>query len=198
MNIANKITISRIYLSIIIMILLIFPFYEFKINFPTFLVNGNILVDSRYIIAGVLFIIASITDFLDGYFARKYKIVSDYGKMLDAISDKILTNSLLIILAVNGMISLIVVVVIVVRDIVVDALKMFIGNNSSAVAAIPIAKVKTATLMVGLTLTLFYNLPFELIGINISDFLLIIAAILSVISGIKYYNMAKQFMKTSA
>ena len=52
--------------------------------------------------------------------------------------------------------------------------------------------------MVGLALTLFYNLPFELIGINISDFLLIIAAILSVISGIKYYNMAKQFMKESA
>ena len=198
MNIANKITISRIYLSIIIMILLIFPFYEFKINFPTFLVNGNILVDTRYIIAGVLFIIASTTDFLDGYLARKYKIVSDYGKMLDAISDKILTNSLLIILAVNGMISLIIPVVIVVRDIVVDALKMFIGNRSSAVAAIPIAKVKTATLMVGLALTLFYNLPFELIGINISDFLLIIAAILSVISGIKYYNMAKQFMKESA
>ena len=173
-------------------------FFYFNNIFPTFLVNGNILVDTRYIIAGVLFIIASTTDFLDGYLARKYKIVSDYGKMLDAISDKILTNSLLIILAVNGMISLIIPVVIVVRDIVVDALKMFIGNRSSAVAAIPIAKVKTATLMVGLALTLFYNLPFELIGINISDFLLIIAAILSVISGIKYYNMAKQFMKESA
>ena len=195
MNTANKITMTRIALSIVIIILLIFPFYDLGINIPTYLVNGNILIDLRYIIAGILFIIASLTDFLDGYIARKYKMVTDYGKMLDAISDKILTNSLLIILACNGMVSPIIAVVIVIRDIVVDALKMFIGNNSSAVGAIYIAKVKTATLMVGLTLTLFYNMPFELIKLNIADFLLIIAAILSVISGIKYYMMAKQFIK---
>lgn len=195
MNTANKITMTRIILSLIIIILLMFPFYDLGIDMPTYLINGNILIELRYIIAGILFIIASLTDFLDGYVARKYKMVTDYGKMLDAISDKILTNSLLIILACNGMISPIIAVVIVIRDIIVDALKMFIGNNSSAVGAIYIAKVKTATLMVGLTLTLFYNMPFELIKLNIADFLLIIAAILSVISGIKYYMMAKQFIK---
>lgn len=195
MNTANKITMTRIILSLIIIILLMFPFYDLGIDMPTYLINGNILIELRYIIAGILFIIASLTDFLDGYVARKYNMVTDYGKMLDAISDKILTNSLLIILACNGMISPIIAVVIVIRDIIVDALKMFIGNNSSAVGAIYIAKVKTATLMVGLTLTLFYNMPFELIKLNIADFLLIIAAILSVISGIKYYMMAKQFIK---
>lgn len=195
MNTANKITMTRIALSIVIIILLMFPFYDLGIDMPTYLINGNILIELRYIIAGILFIIASLTDFLDGYVARKYNMVTDYGKMLDAISDKILTNSLLIILACNGMISPIIAVVIVIRDIIVDALKMFIGNNSSAVGAIYIAKVKTATLMVGLTLTLFYNMPFELIKLNIADFLLIIAAILSVISGIKYYMMAKQFIK---
>ena len=195
MNTANKITMTRIVLAIVIIILLMFPFYDLGISIPTYLVNGNILIDLRYIIAGILFIVASLTDFLDGYVARKYKMVTDYGKMLDAISDKILTNSLLIILACNGMISPIIAVVIVIRDIIVDALKMFIGNNSSAVGAIYISKVKTATLMVGLALTLFYNMPFELIKLNIADFLLIIAAILSVISGIKYYMMAKQFIK---
>lgn len=195
MNTANKITMTRIVLAIVIIILLMFPFYDLGISIPTYLVNGNILIDLRYIIAGILFIVASLTDFLDGYVARKYKMVTDYGKMLDAISDKILTNSLLIILACNGMISTIIAVVIVIRDIIVDALKMFIGNNSSAVGAIYISKVKTATLMVGLALTLFYNMPFELIKLNIADFLLIIAAILSVISGIKYYMMAKQFIK---
>lgn len=195
MNTANKITMTRIALSMVIIILLMFPFYDLGIDMPTYLINGNILIELKYIIAGILFIIASLTDFLDGYVARKYKMVTDYGKMLDAISDKILTNSLLIILACNGMISPIIAVVIVIRDIIVDALKMFIGNNSSAVGAIYIAKVKTATLMVGLALTLFYNMPFELIKLNIADFLLIIAAILSVISGIKYYMMAKQFIK---
>lgn len=195
MNTANKITMTRIIMALIIIILLLFPFYDLGISVPTFLINGSILIDLRYIIAGILFIIASLTDFMDGYIARKYKMVTDYGKMLDAISDKILTNSLLIILACNGMISPIIAVVIVIRDIIVDALKMFIGNNSGAVGAIYIAKVKTATLMIGLVLTLFYNMPFELIKLNISDFLLIIAAILSVISGIKYYMMAKQFIK---
>ena len=161
MNAANKITMSRIVLSFIIMILLLFPFYEVGIKFPTYLINGNVLVDLRYIIAGILFIIASLTDFVDGRVARKYNMVTDFGKMIDAISDKLLTNSLLVILACNGMISPVIAVVFVVRDIVVDSMKMIIGNKGRAVGAIGVAKVKTATLMFGLALTLFYNLPFS-------------------------------------
>lgn len=72
---------------------------------------------------------------------------------------------------------------------------MVIGNKGAVVAAIGIAKVKTAMLMIGITLTLFYNLPFELISLRISDFLLALAAILSVISAIKYYIMAKPYFK---
>ena len=193
MNTANKITMVRIVLSVIIMILLLFPFYELGIQFPTYLINGNILVDSRYIIAGVLFIIASLTDFFDGMVARKYNMVTDFGKMIDAISDKLLTNSLLIILACNGMIRPVIAVVFVVRDIVVDSMKMIIGNKGRAVAAIGVAKVKTATLMIGLVLTLFYNLPFSLINLRVSDFLLILSAVLSVVSAVKYYLMAKEY-----
>ena len=115
--------------------------------------------------------------------------------MMDAISDKLLTNSVLIILGCNGKISTVIVVIIIIRDIIVDSIKMVIGNKGAAVAAIGIAKVKTATLMVGIVLTLFYNLPFELINFRVSDFLLAIAAILSVISGVKYYIMAKPYLK---
>lgn len=193
MNAANKITMSRIVLSFIIMILLLFPFYEVGIKFPTYLINGNVLVDLRYIIAGILFIIASLTDFVDGRVARKYNMVTDFGKMIDAISDKLLTNSMLVILACNGMISPVIAVVFVVRDIVVDSMKMIIGNKGRAVGAIGVAKVKTATLMFGLALTLFYNLPFSLINIRVSDFLLIIAAVLSVVSAFKYYMMAREY-----
>lgn len=196
MNKANKITISRVFISIIIIILLLFPFYSFGIEFPKYIVNDNIVVDLKYIIAGVLFIIASLTDFLDGYVARKYDMVTDFGKMVDAISDKMLTNSLMIILVCNGMIAPIIVVVFIVRDIIVDSIKMLIGNKGKAVAAIPVAKVKTATLMVGLTLTLFYNLPFELVGLRVSEYLLIISCILSVVSGVKYYGMAKEYITT--
>ena len=196
MNKANKITLSRVFISIIIIIILLFPFYSFGIEFPKYIVNDNIVVDLKYIIAGVLFIIASLTDFLDGYVARKYDMVTDFGKMVDAISDKMLTNSLMIILACNGMIAPIIVVVFIVRDIIVDSIKMLIGNKGKAVAAIPVAKVKTATLMVGLTLTLFYNLPFELINLRVSEYLLIISFVLSVVSGVKYYGMAKEYITT--
>ena len=195
MNKANKITITRILMSKIIILFLLFPFDEVGLEFPTYLVGGKVLVDLKYIIVGILFIIASLTDFLDGYVARKYNLVSDFGKMIDAISDKLLTNSVLIILACNGKISTIVAVVIVMRDIVVDSIKMVIGNQGTAVAAIGLAKVKTATLMVGIILTLFSNLPFELISLRISAFLLAIAAVLTIISAAKYYIMAKPYLQ---
>ena len=194
MNKANKITISRIVMSVIILILLLVPFEQFNIDFPVWTVGKRVLLDSKYVIAGVLFIIASLTDFLDGYIARKYNMVTDFGKMIDAISDKLLTNTVLVVLACNQLISPVIAVVIIARDIVVDSIKMLIGNKGKAVAAIPIAKVKTATLMVGLTLTFFSNLPFELIPIRVSDYLLIIAAVLSVVSGAKYYVMAKEYI----
>lgn len=196
MNKANKITISRIVMSVIILILLLVPFEQFNIEFPVWTVGKRVLLDSKYVIAGVLFIIASLTDFLDGYIARKYNMVTDFGKMIDAISDKLLTNTVLVVLACNQLISPVIAVVIIARDIVVDSIKMLIGNKGKAVAAIPIAKVKTATLMVGLTLTFFSNLPFELIPIRVSDYLLIIAAVLSVVSGAKYYVMAKEYIST--
>lgn len=195
MNKANKITMTRIIMSIIIIFILLFPFDELNYEFPTYLVNGTIEISLKYIIVGILFIIASLTDFLDGYVARKYNLVTDFGKMVDAISDKLLTNSVLIILAAEGKISTVIAVVIVMRDIVVDSIKMIIGNKGAAVAAIKVAKYKTASLMVGIVLTLFSNLPFELIPISISKFLLVLAAILSVISGIKYYLMAKPYLK---
>ena len=193
MNKANKITISRVIMSFIIMILLLFPFELLNIKLPTYIFNGNIYIELKYIIAGILFVIASLTDFFDGYVARKYNMVTDFGKMVDAVSDKLLTNTVLVILACDGMVSPVIAVVIIARDTFVDSIKMVMGNKGKAVAAIKIAKFKTASLMVGIILTLFYNIPFELINLRISDFMLVLAAILSVISGVKYYMMARVY-----
>ena len=126
---------------------------------------------------------------------KKIHLVTDFGKLVDAIADKILVNSVLIILACTGYINAIIPVVIVLRDIFVDAIKMQAASKGKVVAAIKSGKLKTACLMVGIVLTLFYNLPFELINFRVSDFLLAIAAILSVISGVKYYIMAKPYLK---
>lgn len=193
MNTANKITMSRIVLAVIMLIVLLFPWYQVGIDMPTYIINGSITVELKYIIAGVIFVIASLTDFIDGKVARKYNMVTDFGKMVDAVSDKLLTNTVLVILACDGMVSPVIAVVIIARDIFVDSIKMVMGNKGKAVAAIKIAKFKTASLMVGIILTLFYNIPFELINLRISDFMLVLAAILSVISGVKYYMMARVY-----
>ena len=193
MNLPNKLTISRIVLSIVIIIILLFPFY--LVNFHFLQINvGGVLCDTKYFIAGVLFVIASITDFLDGTIARKYNMITDTGKMLDAIADKMLVNSVLIILAANGFINAIIPVVIVLRDITVNAIKMQAASKGVVVAAIQSGKYKTAALMVGITLTCFYNLPFEIWNLRIADFLLYFATIMSIISMVQYYLMNRKLI----
>ena len=194
MNLPNKITISRIILSILVLILLVFPLEKIGINMPTVVINGSLQVDIKYFICGFLFLIASVTDFVDGHIARKYNMVTDLGKVMDAIADKILVNGVLIILASQGFINVIIPVIIVSRDTVVDCIKMVAGNKKGAVGASKAGKLKTICMMTGVTLMLFYNLPFELIGLRIADLLIAFATILSVISGIQYYQNYKEFL----
>ena len=198
MNTPNKITLTRIMLSLFIILLLLFPFDATGISIPQLFINESIVVDIRYFIAGVVFIIASLTDFVDGYLARKYNQVTDFGKMIDAIADKVLVDSILIILASTGFISAVIPVIIVVRDIAVDSIKMVAGSKGNVVAAIKTGKYKTACLMIGITLTLFYNLPFELLNLRVADAFLVIACVLSIISGIQYYNMNKKYISTKS
>ena len=114
--------------------------------------------------------------------------------MLDAIADKVLVNSVLIILSSLRFINPIIPVVIVLRDIVVNAIKMEAASRGRVVAAIKSGKIKTAALMVGTTLIFFNNLPFELINLRVADFLLYFAAIMSIISMVQYYTMNKSLI----
>ena len=194
MNLPNKLTISRIIISVLIIIVLLFPFDSMGINIPDFFVNEQLVVHLEYLIAGVLFILGSITDFLDGYIARKYNLITDFGKLIDAIADKMLVNSVLIILAATGTINAIIPVIVILRDEVVNSIKMLAASKGRVVAAIKSGKYKTACLMIGITLTLFYNLPFELINLKVADFFLLVATILSLISGIQYYFLNKDII----
>ena len=193
MNLPTKLTVLRLILSLVLVGLLCFPFHAFGLTFPVFDFYG-VQVELQYIIAGVIFIVASVTDWLDGYIARKYNMVTDTGKMLDAIADKALVNTVLIILAAHGFVHVIVPVVIVLRDIVVNAIKMEAAGKGKVVAAIGSGKLKTATLMVGTTLAFFYNLPFAMWNIRVDDCLLYVACILSIISAIQYFNMNKEII----
>ncbi len=191
MNLPNKLTIGRIITAIIILVMLMVPWYNLGIEFPSFVIAGKIVVDLKYIIAGVLFIAAALTDFLDGHIARSRNLVTDFGKVMDAIADKVLVNGLLIMLAYDGFINICIPVIIITRDVFVDAFKMASGNKGKVVAASFTGKAKTMCMMIGMALTMFYNLPFELIGINVGYALIIIATILSVVSGVEYYFNTK-------
>lgn len=193
MNVANKLTMVRIFLTVVLITILLFPWYMVNIEFPKFLV-GNILVDTKYIIAAAIFGIASFTDFLDGHIARKYNMVTDFGKLVDAIADKMLVNSTLIILSSQGFISPVITVIVIFRDTVVDTVRMLAASKGRVVAAGKTGKIKTACLMVGLVLTLCYNLPFELFNLDIANFLLVLATIFCVISGVQYYVMNKELI----
>ena len=193
MNLANKITMIRIFLTVLLIVLLLFPFYMVNIEFPKILI-GTISVDVKYLIAGGLFAVASITDAIDGHIARSRNMVTDFGKMTDAIADKMLVNSTLIILTAKGMVSPVITVIIIFRDTVVDTIKMIAGSRGKVIAAIKTGKVKTTFLMVGITLTLFYNLPFEIYNLDVANFLLILATIFSLISGTQYYVMNKEII----
>lgn len=193
MNLPNKLTMARILIAFVIMLLLLLPFDAMGLELPRLFINESIVVDIKYFIAGVLFIVASLTDFADGYLARKHKQVTDFGKMLDAIADKVLVNSVLIILCANGFIHPIIAVVVIVRDSIVNSIKMIAGNKGCVVAASVSGKIKTACLMIGIIMTLFYNLPFELWNFRVSDFLLVIAAVLSIISGVQYFVQYRKY-----
>ena len=194
MNLPNKITVARIILSVIILVMLCFPFEIIGFEFPKYIIDGTLTVDLKYLIACVLFIIASATDFLDGSIARKRGIVTDFGKVMDAIADKILVNGVLIVLAYEGFISIFIPVVIITRDTFVDSFKMIMGQKKGAVGASWSGKLKTIFMMVGVSLMLDYNLPFELWGLRIADFLILIATALSVVSGVQYYAAAKPYL----
>ena len=193
MNLPTKITVARLFLTVVIIALLCFPFSLIGFNFPTFDIGG-VAVQLNYIIAGVVFIVASLTDFLDGYLARKNNMVTDLGKMLDAIADKVLVNPVLIVLAAQHFIPVIIPVIYVTRDIVVDAIKMQAATKGKVQAAIKSGKYKTACMMVGICLVFFYNIPFEFINIRVDLGLLIIACILAVVSAIEYYHINKSLI----
>ena len=192
-NLPNKITIFRIILAFIVIVLLLFPFDMVNVSFPKYLINGKVVLDIKLVIVAVLFIIASVTDFIDGYLARKYNIVSDFGKVMDAIADKILVNGVLIVLCGQGYIHPAIPVVIILRDTIVNTIKMIAGEKGNVVAAIKTGKFKTAFLMTGISLKLFGNLPFGLLNIAFDDFCLITATVLSLISGIGYFNLYKKY-----
>ena len=192
MNLANKITISRMAITVLIIFILLFPFESAGVDFDNLFINELIVINVKYLIVGVLFVIALLTDVLDGYVAVKKNMVTPLGKTLDKIADKLLIDSVLIILSSQGFIHPIIPVVVIARDYIVHTIRITSISNGNTLKNVKTAKAKNITIEFGIALTLFYNLPFELINVRVSDILLIVGTVLSIISCIQYYNDNKK------
>lgn len=195
MKLPNRISFSRIIIALLIVVILLFPFDSAGLTTLKIFVNESIVVDIKYIIVGVLFVIASLTDFFDGYIARKNNCCTDFGKMIDAIADKILIDSVLILLATIGFIHPVIAVVVTLRDVAVDSIKRYCASCGIVIGSIKLARVKTILFMVSISMILFYNLPFELINLKIADILLVAATIMSIVSGVEYYSYMRKELK---
>ncbi len=198
MNLPNKITTVRMILMVILVILLLFPYDVFNIKIPQ-LSGGGFNVSVIYLIALIIFAIASFSDYLDGHLARKYNLVTTYGKFMDPIADKLLVNSTLIILATQGPLRIptIVVVLMIARDIVVDAVRLLAVEKGKVIAASIWGKAKTVLQMIAIICIFLNDYPFSLLNLpfHISIVLCYLAMIASVVSGIIYVISARELFK---
>ena len=193
MNLPNKLTMFRIVLVPILVLVWLFPYAEFNISFPSLEV-GNTSVSMLNIIILLIFAIASFTDFLDGYLARKNNLVTTFGKFADPIADKLLVNVVLIIMAAKGMVPLVPVILMLARDTIVDGCRMIAAQNGIVVAAGFLGKLKTVLQMFAIIFVLLNNIPFELIYIPVADILVWFASLVSLASGYAYFVQLKEYI----
>lgn len=140
------------------------------------------------IVALILFIIAAVTDKLDGVWARKKNLVTDLGSFLDPIADKMLVNLSFLVLTYIHAIPIWVFAIILVRDLMVDGVRMTLARNGKTIAASNCGKFKTAFQMAAIIFFLLNNIVNNGVLYVISNIILYIALILTVISGIQYLS----------
>lgn len=191
MNLPNKITFARILLIPIFMIIMSmsFDWGEWDI--------GSTTLPVSHAVAAIIFIVAAGTDFLDGYYARKYQLVTNLGKFLDPLADKLLVSTALIYLVEIGLAPAWVVIIIISREFAVTGLRLVAAGEGIVLAASQMGKLKTATQLVAISLLLLHQFPFSYINVPLGTILLYIAMIITAISGIDYFVKNWHVMRDS-
>ena len=198
MNTPNKITITRFILTIILIAIMVFPYNSCNINIPYLGNTGFNVID---LVGCIIFIVASITDFVDGHLARKNNLVTDFGKFMDPLADKFLVNSSLIILAVqkSNFLPVLIVVLMIGRDIAVDGIKLISAKKGRTVAANIYGKLKTVFQMIAIPVIFLNGFPFNyLLKENtyiITIILASLACLMSLISGVIYIYQNRDIIK---
>lgn len=205
MNLPTKITFTRIIATVLLIGTL------FVLSLIDFIAPdlGNTGINLVFLIIFIFFVIASYTDHLDGYLARKNNQVTDLGKFLDPVADKLLINSMVIFLiapslfaryAPNQIITFNMwcAILLIVRDIVVDALRFIAAQKKIVIAANIFGKMKTVFEMIAIGVVLLNGFPFNYFdaswpaGLHIADFLVYITTAMSLISGVIYVWQNRQ------
>lgn len=176
MNIANKITMFRVFLVPLFMFILYSNF------------------ENSQIIAGLIFIFASLTDTLDGYLARSRNLVTNFGKFVDPLADKVLVSAALISLVDVGKIPGWIVVIIIAREFTITGFRILAASAGITIAASPLGKFKTITQLLAIILILFNNYPFGNLNIPMDKIMLYLALIFTVISGVDYIYKNKHIL----
>lgn len=191
MNLPNRLTVFRIVLVPVVVLVYLFPYASFGIEPITWMI-GSTPLSIINVICLVIYVVAALTDALDGHIARSRNMMTTFGKFADPIADKMLTTTMFILFTSRGIISCVPVIIMVARDIVVDGCRMLAASNGKVVSAQMMGKIKTVSQMVTIALVLLNNLPFELLGLPVSDVLLWFSALVSVVSGVSYFNQLKE------
>lgn len=179
MNLPNKLTMLRVLLVPVFMV------FATLSNYGTADFNATWML-----VAGIVFAVASITDFLDGYLARKYHLVTDFGKFMDPLADKCLTTAALLYMVVDGVCSPIVLAIVLFREFAVAGVRMIAAESGTVIAANMWGKVKTVLQM--LTIIFYYfaaalSVPSDALGVGlITGVLTWLVAAATLLSGAIY------------
>lgn len=193
MNLPNKLTLFRILMVPVMALVWLFPYSQFNITLGYFTI-GQVTLPYLNIAVLAIFAIASITDYLDGNIARKNNMVTTFGKFADPIADKLLVDMTLIILGYKHMIPIVCVIVMILRDLIVDGCRMIAAQRGVVVSAGMLGKLKTAFQMVTIIIVLLNNLPFELFFIPADEILMWFTTFISVAGGYSYFMQVKEYI----
>lgn len=196
MNLPNKLTTIRLLSVPLFIIVYLIPYQSLGIEIPVFdvLSTSLSLLD---IILFLIFALSALTDYLDGYIARKHHLITTFGKFIDPIADKLIVNTTLLLLASTHDIHIIIPIIMISRDIIVDAIRLVASQKNVVLAASYLGKAKTMTQMIAICLLLLNNIVFAGLHIPMDQIMIWLATLISFVSGVDYFMKNRQYIMES-